>query len=231
MTTHSIRGLLIDAICMTDCERGDDESFSYVQERREEIICSDNVLPLVIKHFHQALTHRKWIYHAFLLVDAGACFLQPLHAILKERILKHDLSKFSAEEVLGYALKFGGGTKDLEGEDKVTWEGSLSHHLCHNDHHPQFYCGKDMQDHALFESMLDMLACRMERDISCENTSVKNIFAIPDMYLLRYSKTDRKRVSAYLRSWCESVTDFIVTTSAMSPDRVDLKKLFLRIDW
>lgn len=225
---YTIRSLLIEAII--ESERGDDEVFSYVQDKKETITCNKDLLPLIRKHFHQSLSHRKWIYYAFLMVDAGACFLQPLHGILKERMIKHDLSKFSAAEVLGYALKFGAGNRELDGEEILTWENSLSHHQSENDHHPQYFQEKNMPEISLIESVLDMLACRMERNISCENTSVDNIFAIPDIYLSRYSKTDRNRVSAFLKSWCEDLIGFVVTSSTMSPHSVNLMKLFFETD-
>ena len=72
---------------------------------------------------------------------------------LRDRILVHDKSKYSKEEWEGYRQWFHtapGETKNKEMFDKA-WE----HHCSVNDHHPEYWKGKDMSKVAIAELICD----------------------------------------------------------------------------
>ena len=72
---------------------------------------------------------------------------------LKNRILIHDKSKYSKEEFEGYRQWFypaPGETKDKSKFD-IAWK----HHYEHNDHHPEYWKGKDMPKVAIAEMICD----------------------------------------------------------------------------
>ena len=124
--------------------------------------------------------------------------------------MKHDLSKFSAVEALGYAVKFGreNSSKPLKNSRHIAmWESALKHHYDNNPHHPQFHSGQDMPRHYLLESVIDMLGCRLERNLAGHSDlKIEDIFKIPDTYLERYTASDRVRVKAYLSQWERDIT-------------------------
>jgi hypothetical protein len=185
---------------------GDGKVIDYVQKRKEEVTCSSGCLHYIVNHFKQVLSHRKWLYYAFVLIADS--LEESEKASLHTLVLKHDLSKFSAVEALGYGVKFGRkGELTKETEVKV-WEKALQNHYKKNPHHPEFNRNEDMDHIYLLESILDMLACRMERVLtpSEKSASAEDIFDVPDTFLNRYTDHDKKRVRHYLNKWCLDVT-------------------------
>ena len=72
---------------------------------------------------------------------------------LKNKIMKHDESKYSEEEFEPYRQWFHpepGEEKNKELFDKA-WE----HHYTVNDHHPEYWKGKDMSKVAIAEMICD----------------------------------------------------------------------------
>ena len=186
----------------------DDDLLAYVKERQETITCTPTGLKYAMRHLSHAAKHRRWVYYAFILV------IQDLDSIerpkILERVLKCNLSQFSAIEVMGYAYKFGrkNGTRPLKNPRHIAlWEAALKHHHQNNQHYPQGSCGQDMEHLDLMLSILDMLASRMYRDLAGRADSrVADIFHIPESLLERYTKSDGKKVEAYLQTWCAAVT-------------------------
>ena len=67
-----------------------------------------------------------------------------------ELIAEHDQSKFSEEEFEAYAQHFY-GSKDNDFEFEQAWE----HHRQNNEHHPEYWMGKDMPYIYILEMLCD----------------------------------------------------------------------------
>ena len=67
-----------------------------------------------------------------------------------ELIQEHDESKFSEEEFEAYAQHFY-GSKDNDFEFDEVWK----HHWMNNEHHPEFWLGKDMPYIYILEMLCD----------------------------------------------------------------------------
>ena len=67
-----------------------------------------------------------------------------------ELIAEHDQSKFSDEEFEAYAQYFY-GSKDNDFEFDQAWE----HHWMNNEHHPEYWMGKDMPYIYILEMICD----------------------------------------------------------------------------
>ena len=184
---------------------GDNMVINYVKSRGDVISCSSKCLAYVLNHFATTLSHRHWLYFVYTLVcdSLDLCEKEPLHAL----ILKHDLSKFSSVEALGYGLKFG-RSQPLKSKREITaWDTALQHHYENNPHHPQFDAGNNMSHLFLLESIIDMLGCRMERVLVPDKASTPDdIFQIPDSFLNRYNDHDKEKVKGYLSKWSVDVT-------------------------
>ena len=177
----------------------DEIAIKYVKEGRYKVTCNALFISVVYQHFKQVLRHRRWINHIFLYIAHALTYED--REILYDRILRHDLSKFSTIESIGYAIKFHRKNAAKKEKEKRCWEKALKHHYELNDHHPQHYEDGNMEQHALIESIIDMLACRIERDVTQHDFSVNSLFDIPEMYLERYSIQDRKKVCEHLLHW------------------------------
>lgn len=165
-----------------------------------------SVVPKIRRHFAQTISHRHWLYNAFTLIRDS---LKPHEQVeLHRRILSHDLSKFSVIEAKGYALKFG-GKKNAEltsGRDVAAWIAALEHHYKVSDHHPQHNVGQDMPHYARLESVVDMLGCRLQRNLSGQpNVTPSDIFNVPAVFLDRYTTVDKKLVTCHLKRWSNDV--------------------------
>ena len=178
---------------------------AYMHGRKDQVTVNNNRLNNIIRHYQQATTHRAWLYMAFTLVRDS--FKLKAQLRLYNAVLHHDLSKFSGVETLGYAIKFGRKNPKIElknPKDIALWEAGLQHHYDHNKHHPPQ--GKCMGYYDLIESVLDMLACRMERNLYGQpGVITADIFNVPLTYLDRYTDTDKEIVACYLRAWCADV--------------------------
>jgi hypothetical protein len=74
-----------------------------------------------------------------------------------ELISEHDDSKFSEEEFEPYAQKFY-GKQDINGkplEYIPGWDEAWEHHWMNNEHHPEFWLGKDMPYIYILEMLCD----------------------------------------------------------------------------
>ena len=197
----------------------DDLVLAYVKKRNENIRSSDKGWTYIAKHVEQALEHRKWIYYAFVLISDSltASDREKMHHL----VLHHDLSKFSAVEIVGYSLKFGKEGELTKDAHIKLWELALQHHYQHNDHHPQHRADGKMSTLYLIESVIDMLACRMQRVLAGHTESTtEDIFNVPQTFLERYTAGDRKKVTVYLQAWSSDVL--------AAPYRKSLGKKLLR---
>ncbi|KAK3587751.1 hypothetical protein CHS0354_042706 [Potamilus streckersoni] len=194
----------------------------------------------VLNAVHIANSHRQWIRGTyFFLRECGITF----SGDMEEQVMKHDLSKFSPEEVLGYGTMFKPGQlgfKTLQGDEKVEWESALEHHYRSNPHHPEYFypkkteSGERVKDLIIHEikqngklymeeSLVDMLASRGERSL-CEDAEVdvEKWMDIQEMYFKRYSDGDREWVKNKLAAWKEEV---LTTIKRQEDNAVFLKIL------
>lgn len=182
---------------------------NYLHLRNESVRCTDSALTYVMNHLKQTIEHRKWLYYSYVILSDS--FASRDREKLLQLILNHDLSKFSAIEVLGYGLKFGrkNNIQPLKNPQHIAlWEEALQHHYQNNAHHPQHTdSGRIMNRWHLIESVLDMLACRMQRNLAGHaDSTTADIFDIPPTYLERYTEKDREKVEMYLKAWSADVT-------------------------
>lgn len=175
-------------------------------------------------HFDIVASHRKWVKKIFELLKIAKVLYKPWE--LSKKIDKHDLSKYGPDEALGYSIMFGTNRKfrKLEGEDKKIWEDALQHHYRHNPHHPQYFLGFSMAYEDLQESLIDMLACRIERDFhGFVEIEPKMLVDIPEYYLTRYKDHEQHLAGCILDSWGKSLYTMI-----KYPFTTQLKQL---IEW
>ncbi|XP_052276195.1 uncharacterized protein LOC127875282 isoform X1 [Dreissena polymorpha] len=180
-------------------------------------------------HFRTVVSHRRWLDKCYqLCVKIGVKFSDTM----KDRILRHDLSKFSPMEALGYAVMFGDGSvgfRKLETlEEQTEWDLALKHHYAHNCHHPEYFrqdhqCGvsvvqysqESMEDDSdgslnLDESILDMMAARGERELKHDHViSIQKLLDMPAQYLKRYTDADRMYVTQTMSAWSEMARHFL----------------------
>ena len=180
------------------------EQISWSDEKNEMMrsdlgsLCAYNIG----KHFDMVASHRKWIKLAYELIKMSEVLFY--HEDMDTRIHIHDLSKFGPREALGYSIMFGdrGQYRTLEGDELKIWEQALHHHYKNNTHHPQYYGQNQMQTADIEESVLDMLACRLERDLKeFETLDANTILNIPPNYLLRYHTSDQCKVNNTIAHW------------------------------
>ena len=177
----------------------DEVALKYVKKRHFKVTCNTVFLSLLCKHIQEVLKHRRWIIRMFFFVSHA--LIQEQREKLYERILQHDLSKLSSIESIGYTIQFHRKGKEKNEKEKKCVEKAFKHHYECNDHHPEYYGANNMDEYALIESIIDMLACRTDRDISRDNFTLSAILDIPDIYLERYTVGDKKKVCKYLNEW------------------------------
>lgn len=179
-------------------------------------------------HLRIVTSHRKWINGTLkFLKTIGVQFSEQIDNL----VWRHDLSKYSHKEVLGYAIMFGEGRIDfrqLEAEEEKTeWENSLYNHYAHNPHHPEYFYplqqdGTRTRDRSiaeldpengqdyLDESTIDMLAANGERLLANEPViAVKNWFGLADRFFRRYSADDAEYVRAKINQWDQMAREFL----------------------
>ena len=97
-------------------------------------------------------------------------------------------------ELVGYTAKF------VWGFSCPLWEAALAHHYRHNPHHPQHDPERRMSLSHLEESVVDMLACRWERELGGEDEAdVEEIADVAEVYLERYLPEDKELVREILK--------------------------------
>ena len=72
---------------------------------------------------------------------------------LKDKVLHHDDSKYSEEEFEPYRQWFH--TESGEEKNKEMFDKAWKHHYENNDHHPEYWKGKDMTKVAIAELICD----------------------------------------------------------------------------
>ena len=177
----------------------DEPVLRYVRKGHYKVTGNSLFISLVSNHFRQVLKHRRWVIRMFFFI--GQALKIEEREQLYDRILHHDLSKFSTIETIGYTIKFHRKNGEKNEKEKKCWEKALIHHYAKNDHHPEHSRPNRMNHYALLESVIDMLACRAEKDLSKENFDLNSILDIPDIYLERYIIEDKKKVLQYISHW------------------------------
>lgn len=144
------------------------------------------------KHFSETDSHREWIVRSYNHLR------DYLPEVTAGQAKVHDLSKYSLEEALGYTLRW------VYGRTGPVWENALEHHYRWQPHHPQYWTlhqigNGSMPPWALQESLLDMVACRWERQLAGRpDVSRAELVDFESKYLLRYLPEDRTRVEALM---------------------------------
>ena len=220
-----------------------DQSLASDKSREQQVarIYQELVERKALTHLRTATSHRKWIRLSLEFCQiAGASFSGDMVALIR----RHDLSKYTPEEVLGYAVMFGDGQvnwKPLEIEtEKNEWNLALEHHYVFNPHHPEYFYPKQDDGQRekfsimeadsngklyLEESLIDMLASRGERNLKDDPTiSLKKWMDIADVYMKRYSEEDKTYVISLLKEWNGKGEVFVADSA--NADR--LNKLFGR---
>jgi len=187
----------------------------YVRKMGVNLTLGDLICNNIGNHFSMVASHRhhlKIVYELCKIAKVG--FLEGVE--MEERIRIHDLSKYGPLEAAGYSIMFGmnGCFRELQGEDKVRWDKALQSHYKTNPHHPQ-YAGEALMQHGdLVESLLDMLACRLERTLKGHSVlHVGDLMDIPSEYLRRYHLEDRVRIRNIIASWRESINNLALEKS------------------
>lgn len=192
--------------------------------------CLNQLIDLhVPAHLVNTASHREWVRFSFQLLtqtEPGLKFDEEL----ADRVLCHDLSKYSYGEVLGYAVMFGDGSETFRSltdpDENREWKKALSHHFSNNDHHPEYFLDNicpfsadkicvspsilslapRVAKYVLVESIFDMLACRGERSMKQDpEFSVTKWFDIDDKFLLRFAKEDKDFVRYKLNTFSDVV--------------------------
>ncbi|KAL3872524.1 hypothetical protein ACJMK2_035748 [Sinanodonta woodiana] len=188
---------------------------------RLDLCCELLIKKGVLNALQVANSHRQWIRATYIFLrECGVNF----SGNMEEQVRKHDLSKFSPEEVLGYGSMFKPGQRGfrtLQGDEKVEWESALEHHYRSNPHHPEYFypkkteSGERVKDLVIHEknkngklymeeSLVDMLAARGERDMCADaEIDVAQWMDIQEMYFKRYSDQDKEWVINKLAAWKE----------------------------
>lgn len=164
------------------------------------------------KHFIQVQEHRHWIHWSYLRL---ARFMPEL---CDEVIERHDLSKLSLAQSLGYTLKW------VHNISFPVWRKACDFHLNWEPHHPQMWSNKNTSEHKknclerwlggrdsygvvvstldlgsenmaqvfLLESLIDMVAVEWERKKEKDpNLTYTQLISMEDKYLCRYTPHDK----------------------------------------
>jgi len=164
----------------------------------EEYQCFADVFN-VREHFVVTLNHKKFILKSFARFQT---FFESIN-LKREQVEIHDDSKLTNfDEIIGYTQMWIWKTKtDI-------WKDAWKHHYTTNSHHPEYYrrSSKDgeivqenMQDLDIVESVIDMIACRWERQLNGrEDVKKEDLLDIQECYLKRYTDHDRAKVKTLL---------------------------------
>ena len=150
----------------------------------------------VRNHFIVTLNHKRFIRKSFLRFKT---YFESLGLKLED-IDKHDDSKLTSFlEIIGYTQRWIWKIKT------DAWEDAWKHHYTANPHHPEYYLhvdenGETFQDNMryldLVESVIDMVACRWERQLKGrEDVTNDELLYIEEFYFTRYTASDRIKVA------------------------------------
>ncbi|XP_052785741.1 uncharacterized protein LOC128221243 [Mya arenaria] len=183
----------------------------------------------VLCHFRIVATHRIWLRKVYkLCLEIGIQFPENVESLVN----KHDFSKYTHKEVLGYAIMFQDGNLDFReltlDDEKVEWKNTLYNHYAHNPHHPEYFYPEDTQTGVrektkpireldsedglcyLLESILDMLASRGERFLKDDPViSLQKLFEMPRRYLQRYHESDQDFVEETMQEWSNIAQEYL----------------------
>ena len=169
----------------------------------------------VLQHFSQVMVHRSWIRHVYNLLVL--CSAVKDTQSMNTRLQEHDLTKYTPREALGYAIKFGVSGLPrtlLDPAEEDCWQTAWKHHWSGNSHHPEYFreFNRHMDDDDLIESIIDMLSRHLEKWNANESKKhaieVREIFAMEEKYLERYTPQDRENVGALLGQWERALGKF-----------------------
>lgn len=192
-------------------------------------------------HFDIVDSHWKWIKGVYNLLNRIGVLDIITEPDFEKRIVFHDISKYSFEEAPGYALMFGCG-KGMRDEVKTDpiWENALMAHYKRNQHHPEHYYPKltgllkwDKENEAskmpfydLYESVIDVLACRSERDLKDQKVvTALEWFDLPKFVLDKYSKKDLEEIDMIFRIFLDAADKYYFSDLKVT-ERLSVK--FLR---
>ena len=151
----------------------------------------------VKENYEYILSHKEYViktYNRFKTVFPN---------VSEIAIIKHDDSKISFIEMIGYTDKY------IWNNDSHVFNIALNEHYKSNSHHPQYYCNvdenkcikqDDMEIESLEESVIDMIARKWEKNVLMNKKTDSNELAnINKLYLDRYTYDDRSRVISMLK--------------------------------
>lgn len=185
-------------------------------------------------HLRTVTSHRRWIRLTYdFLQLVGAHFSYQMHTLIR----KHDLSKYTHREVLGYAIMFGddhlGLRKPNTEQERFEWNNTLYNHYMRNPHHPEYFYtlqagetpdkdvsmlildtinGKGFLD----EGLNDMLAARGERDLAADKKfNVKKWLHLDEDYFRRFKLEDKRYVLERLDNFYDLAQQFFAKKENM----------------
>ncbi|XP_021358626.1 uncharacterized protein LOC110453791 isoform X2 [Mizuhopecten yessoensis] len=148
----------------------------------------------VQEHYRQCDSHRFWIMKAYERLKSNNFLTE----MTDEEAKVHDLSKYDISQSIGYTAMW---VHKVDWNNK-TWQTALNDHYRRESHHPQFHPkDKRMPRKDLEESLVDMIACRWERDLKGdEKTTWQDLVDFHPNYLKRYCEEDLTDVTSLITS-------------------------------
>ena len=201
-------------ICLKQLEKTKPAEFDLILEQDIEESCHLLIKAGVHVHYSTTASHRKHLQQVLDLFIICDVFTEDDKEEIKQAVKVHDWSKYGPDEAIGYGIMFGVNKKfrKLNEMEAVFWERSLKSHFASNSHHPQYHtkAGSDklepMDKINMVESVIDMLACVLERELEeSKVVKVNEFFEISDKFLERYLPSDREAVKQFLGKAKESV--------------------------
>lgn len=129
------------------------------------------VLSAITKHLNRTHLH-KWLVNSVARHASRSVPSDDVASFLAQ-VSRHDDSKFSPDEVLGYALKWhftpDSNTDFTPERIQSHWNAALQHHYDSNPHHPQFHTTREdgirspPTDLDLYELVCDWVAVQWEK--------------------------------------------------------------------
>ncbi|XP_060069449.1 uncharacterized protein LOC132549525 [Ylistrum balloti] len=145
------------------------------------------------EHYRQCDSHRFWIVKAYERLKAENFLTEMTENDAKV----HDLSKYDISQAIGYTAKW----VHKVNWNNNTWQRSLNDHYRRESHHPQYHPeGERMPRKDLEESLVDMIACRWERDLKGnEEVTWHDLVDFHPNFLKRYCEEDLTEVTSLIK--------------------------------
>lgn len=218
----------------------------FADQQTKEVTERQNTKRIDISvHFEQVSSHRAYVQFVAKLFEIAATMDHYRHKELyhefykdwevsggKTKIIEHDLCKIDPHELFGYFMQWG-LTEECNETNKlvqvkqqvsewteIMWKNALKHHYITSSHHPEYYEGGYMRNVDLCESVIDMLACNLQRSL-CEETEVSaaDMVLISPRFLKRYNEHDRKLVIRLLCLFGKALDRIILAVSLLPIDQ------------